>query len=227
MRCNRYRQLVFEISTITSKLFFCFYSSVWSKQKTPAGESPLSIEAKCMNQSRRRNRSSILREDKLTALCTEELAGFSSSCWRGRLKKLSWAGPDPSRGLQFVSILYGLVCMILKWPKQWLIKYSETINFLRINLRTFAIGAPKLLLKHHFSLRSCVIFRAILPPQFFLFIGYSFFFLWNIYCDSIITKSCFLLEGHQFVSVRYVRQWSGGSGNDFVTLDLRRLMAST
>ena len=143
MRCNRYRQLVFEISTITSKLFFCFYSSVWSKQKTPAGESPLSIEAKCMNQSRRRNRSSILREDKLTALCTEELAGFSSSCWRGRLKKLSWAGPDPSRGLQFVSILYGLVCMILKWPKQWLIKYSETINFLRINPRTFCDRCAK------------------------------------------------------------------------------------
>ena len=47
------RQLVFEISTITSKLFFCFYSGVWSKQKTPAGESPLSIEAKCMNQSKR------------------------------------------------------------------------------------------------------------------------------------------------------------------------------
>ena len=47
------RQLVFEISTITSKLFFCFYSGVWSKQKSPAGESPLSIEAKCMNQSKR------------------------------------------------------------------------------------------------------------------------------------------------------------------------------
>ena len=79
---------------------------------------------------------------KLTALCTEE-AGFSSSSWRGRLKKLSWAGPDLSRGLQFVSIFYSLVSLILKWPKQWLIKYSETINFLRINPRTFAIGAPK------------------------------------------------------------------------------------
>ena len=142
---------------------------------------------------------------KLTALCTEE-AGFSSSSWRGRLKKLSWAGPDLSRGLQFVSIFYGLISLILKWPKQWLIKYSETINFLRINLRTFAISAPKLLLKHHFSLRSCVIFRAILPPQFFLLIGYSFFFLWNTSCDPFITKSCFLLEGHQFVSVRYARQ---------------------
>ena len=54
---------------------------------------------------------------KLTGLCTEE-AGFSFSSWRGRLKKLSRAGPDLSRGLQFVSIFYGLVSLILKWPKQ-------------------------------------------------------------------------------------------------------------
>ena len=73
------------------------------------------------SETTRRNGSSLLREPikgfvcvrflslqiyKVTALWTVE-AGFSSCNWRGRLKKLSWARPDLSRGLQFVSILYG------------------------------------------------------------------------------------------------------------------------
>ena len=143
---------------------------------------------------------------KLTALCTEELAGFSSSSWRGRLKKLSWAGPDLSRGLQFFSILYGLVCIILKWPKQWLIKYSETISFLRINLRTFAIGAPKVTAQTSFQFAKLRYIQGYSTTSIFPFNWVQFFFLWNISCDPFITKSCFLLEGHQFVSVRYARQ---------------------
>ena len=144
-----------------------------------------------MNQSRRRNRSSILREDKLTALCTEELAGFSSSCWRGRLKKLSWAGPDPSRGLQFVSILYGLVCMILKWPKQWLIKYSETINFLRINPRTFAIGAPKVSAQTSFQFAKLCYIQGYSTTSIFPFNWVQFFFslkhlLWFNYHKKLL-----------------------------------------
>ena len=142
---------------------------------------------------------------KLTALCSEE-AGFSSSSWRGRLKKLSWARPDLSRGLQFVSILYGLVCMIFKRPKQWLIKYSETINFLRINPRTFAIGAPKVTAQTSFQFAKLRYIQGYCTTSIFPFNWVQFFFLWGISCDPFITKSCFLLEGHQFVSVRYVRQ---------------------
>ena len=112
---------------------------------------------------------------KLTALCTEE-AGFSSSSWRGRLKKLSWAGPDLSRGLQFVSIFYGLVSLILKWPKQWLIKYSETINFLRINPRTFAIGAPKVSAQTSFQFAKLCYIQGYSTTSIFPFNWVQFFF---------------------------------------------------
>ena len=93
---------------------------------------------------------------------------------------------------------------ILKWLTQWLIwEYSETTNFLRINLRRLrSAGARKVTGKTLFQFMKVFYIQRYFTSSILLKLG-AVFQLWNISCGPFIIKSCFLWEGHHIAFICY------------------------